>query len=391
MIRPTRRQLSLSRRGAVTALVAILMVGLLALMAFAIDLGYIALARTELQTAGDSAALAAASQLQSGVPAAYQAKSLQKAKEFAAYNRGGSQSVVLANSDVEFGTWDSVTKTFQVGQPALIPTAVRVRGHRDSSNQRGPLPLFFAGILGTNSANVDAETVAALMAVLQADVVPIALINNQSFGPVDPKVVARNPGKDGPSYATHPNPEDPKASFAIGDKVTVGIYGKGPKSPVHITLRVGDVNMNGSTQPADVQKILEGRNPAVPVKVGDEFLVFNEGTGGGGFLSALDDRVERYGTSDPIRTVIVPVVAITPTSRNEKGQLSGKVRVVDFVAVHLDEIEEVPVGGPGFSGNETIRRIVGTVVKTKIVPRGETRGPTDLIPETSVFALQLVR
>ena len=53
------------RPGAVIPLFAILLIPLLGMLAFAIDIGYIALVRTDLQTAADAAALAGAEKLQS--------------------------------------------------------------------------------------------------------------------------------------------------------------------------------------------------------------------------------------------------------------------------------------------------------------------------------------
>jgi uncharacterized membrane protein len=52
------------RRGAVAPLFAILLIPLLGMLAFSIDLGYIALVATDLQTAADAAALAGAEKLQ---------------------------------------------------------------------------------------------------------------------------------------------------------------------------------------------------------------------------------------------------------------------------------------------------------------------------------------
>ena len=54
-----RRPEDKSRRGAVIVLTAFLMIAMLAMVAFALDIGYILVAKTELQQAADSAAMAA--------------------------------------------------------------------------------------------------------------------------------------------------------------------------------------------------------------------------------------------------------------------------------------------------------------------------------------------
>src|SRR5436853_634411 len=51
------------RRGAVAVLVAVLMIPLFAMVAFAIDIGYVAHVKSELQKAADAAALAGAAKL----------------------------------------------------------------------------------------------------------------------------------------------------------------------------------------------------------------------------------------------------------------------------------------------------------------------------------------
>ena len=53
------------RRAATVPLFAILLVPLMGMLAFSIDLGWIALVKTDLQTVADAAALAGAEQLQS--------------------------------------------------------------------------------------------------------------------------------------------------------------------------------------------------------------------------------------------------------------------------------------------------------------------------------------
>jgi len=52
-----------ARRGAIIPLGAVLMIPLMGMLAFAVDTGYIVMARSELQNAADAAALAAAEQL----------------------------------------------------------------------------------------------------------------------------------------------------------------------------------------------------------------------------------------------------------------------------------------------------------------------------------------
>jgi len=160
------------RRGAVAVLVAILLVVFFALMSFAIDVGWMVLARAELQDAADSAALAGASQLASGyvqynMPGQTQQQSVVQssentatsyAQQFAAANSaGGVDSLVLNGGDIEFGFTDShgnYTTPY-----SGYPNTVKVTMRRDSS-ANGPLKLFLASILGMSQTSMTVSAAA---------------------------------------------------------------------------------------------------------------------------------------------------------------------------------------------------------------------------------------
>ena len=59
-----------SRRGNILVLSAFLMILMMAMVAFSVDVGYMALTKTEIQTATDAAALAGAGELVNGTAAA---------------------------------------------------------------------------------------------------------------------------------------------------------------------------------------------------------------------------------------------------------------------------------------------------------------------------------
>ncbi len=100
----TRRRVNHpQRRGAVTVLVAFLLVPFTAMVAFAIDIAWIVQARSDLQAAADAAALAGAEQLMSGfvqyslpgqttqssIINAAESSAKTYAKNFAGYNTAG--------------------------------------------------------------------------------------------------------------------------------------------------------------------------------------------------------------------------------------------------------------------------------------------------------------
>jgi Flp pilus assembly protein TadG len=151
MKHPTSRTRS-NRRGIIAVLAAVLFVVMLGMVAFAVDLGYIAMVKTQLQAAADSAALAAAGS------SSQSAGMVQVAQAFAQYHKVAGRSVVLNTSDVEFGTWDTTTRQFTPVASGL-GTAVRVTVKVDNSHGGGA-GLFFGKIFGVTSATSQASAVA---------------------------------------------------------------------------------------------------------------------------------------------------------------------------------------------------------------------------------------
>ncbi len=95
------------RRGVIAVLAAVLFVILLGMIAFAIDVGYLGLARTQLQAAADASALAAAA------TAPQQRTEMEAAaKSIASSNTVAGRPIQLASNDIEYGTWDTATRDF---------------------------------------------------------------------------------------------------------------------------------------------------------------------------------------------------------------------------------------------------------------------------------------
>ena len=166
-----------ARRGTVAVLSAILMVFLLGMVAFAVDIGYIAVAKTEAQSTADAASLAGVDKLAeqlrkapiiAGIPV-QTADDLrlarEEAKAFARRNPVGAQPIELLDSDIEIGylanPLNRTAPLAQTGWPARPYTAVRVTVRRDAGRTGGPLRLFFAPVIGIRSVDVRAEATAA--------------------------------------------------------------------------------------------------------------------------------------------------------------------------------------------------------------------------------------
>jgi len=136
---------------------AVVLIGFLGLV---IDSGYAYLTASQLQSAADAAALAAAAQLRStGDTSA----PIAKAQEIALLNTAATKPVVLASSDVVCGRYyrpgDSTDK---LGfYPAETPlNAVQVTARRTTDSPDRGVPLFFGHIFGVSTVNVTRSAIA---------------------------------------------------------------------------------------------------------------------------------------------------------------------------------------------------------------------------------------
>ena len=105
----SRRCRRAPRRGIILVLTAVLMTFMLGLIAFAVDVGYIANSRTEIQRATDSAAYAAAGALVNGTSGA-----TTEGQSYLTANKVAGNALNTANATFEYGFWDLNTRTFTV-------------------------------------------------------------------------------------------------------------------------------------------------------------------------------------------------------------------------------------------------------------------------------------
>jgi Flp pilus assembly protein TadG len=166
-----------NRRGAVAPMVAILLIPLLGMVAFAVDIGYMVQVRIELTNVADAAALAGVQQLyapyenwlrastlksQSAISQNAIALAKATAQSIAANNHAGNLSIQLVDADVDVG-YTSALGVYSAGNaiPAgVFPNTVKVTARRDNTNlpnSNGELALFFAPVLGHKSAPLTAS------------------------------------------------------------------------------------------------------------------------------------------------------------------------------------------------------------------------------------------
>jgi hypothetical protein len=147
------------------------MVMMFGLLAFAVDIGYIALVRTELQSSADSAAMAATWDLLNDrtltptvTTDATLARARATAEQYAHLNLVGKVAPGLTTDDVEFGRLDVTAGNNAVmnfTDPSLFnATRVRVRRQGDLNDE---VPTFFGRVLGKNSSPSQAQAMAVFL------------------------------------------------------------------------------------------------------------------------------------------------------------------------------------------------------------------------------------
>ncbi len=160
------------RRGAVAVLACLMLVGLLGMLAFSIDLGYLANSQAELQRTADAAALAACYQLiyqgTPGTPVDL-TTNVQNvpvvASQYAGLNHVCQSAPSLVNSDIVTGFLANPTVsggTINTAANQNLFNAVQVTVRRDGT-ANGQVPTFFGRALGVDGSNASATATAAFI------------------------------------------------------------------------------------------------------------------------------------------------------------------------------------------------------------------------------------
>lgn len=136
-----------SRRAAMLVLIAVCLPLCIIMAAFAVDVAWMQLVRTELRTSTDAAARAAAKELSLSQSTNV---ARTRAKDTAKRNLVAGDPLLLADNDIVFGrsTQTSATSRFNFVAGGNTPNAVRIAGQRTQGSLAGPVDLLFAGVLG---------------------------------------------------------------------------------------------------------------------------------------------------------------------------------------------------------------------------------------------------
>jgi Flp pilus assembly protein TadG len=180
-----RTKNSRSRQGNIAILACFMMIGFLGLVAFAVDLGYLANSQTELQRAADATALASCEKLRyssSGTPgtpvnlSSNVTAATNVASQYAAANKVCASALSLAASDVVIGYMANPGQTgatIQTGGTVNNYNAVQVTVRR-TAGDNGLVPSFFGKIFGVTGEAASATATAAFIGNFNGFGIPAA-------------------------------------------------------------------------------------------------------------------------------------------------------------------------------------------------------------------------
>lgn len=158
------------RSGAMLVLILLLLVGFMVTVAFSIDIAQMNLAKTQLRTATDAAAKAAAQTLSTTQDID---QAIASGQAFAETNTVVGTPLLINAADFSFGRSQLSNNGRFVFSPSSTQiNSVRVLGRRSNGSPSGPVPLFFGNFLGVDffePENVSAATFIERDVVLVVD------------------------------------------------------------------------------------------------------------------------------------------------------------------------------------------------------------------------------
>ena len=213
----------LSGRGLTLIGATVSLTVLLGMSSFALDLGRVNLAKTELHRTADAAARAGAAALSFD-----SATARGQARVWAKANKVDNRALADSSITVTVGVWSDTAHVFRT---ALIageaPNAVRVELTRPAVGPES-IPLMWGSLIGTNGCQVRAEAI--------AEYIPGVNVNQQVEGTANPFLAGMPNG----STASNVNPHNSKDK--AGDELSPDLNKrKQSPQPVPIAVTPGDV------------------------------------------------------------------------------------------------------------------------------------------------------
>jgi len=331
--------------------VALALGALLAFASLAIDVGMVWSARTQLQNAADSSALAGARDLIDPGGAVDAAATIASAQSLAGLNSAlGVASISINSSDIRLGQWDATTRSFDpnvdLSDPSLV-NAVDVLARMDEVSN-GPITALLSQFAGIDSYSIQASATAELGYAgrsLPGEIeLPIA---------IDCCKIAGASCSDDYCSTITSNPPNP-CSLAVpqaGDSGPVSCLEFHSTSEQNACWTSFD-GSSPSVNTADLRDLVASGAPEA-VSVGDQYYVdngdktpvigtINDRFQGTGSFVGNAEGIDRYAPFDGIRdswVLKLPVIECQSATHCSGGETVG---IVGFVCFELREIVVTP-------------------------------------------------
>lgn len=320
------------RRGAIVIVILAMLVVFLGVVAFAIDIAYMQLSRTELRIATDAAARAAGEALtrEQDLGVAFQA-----AKDLAAANLVAGNPLLLDDEDIipgnasqeNDGTWTFTAN----GEPT---NSIRVLGRRTPDALSGSVRLFLGGpIFGVDDFH---PQLASTVVRMDRDI--CIVVDRSSSMKLDLASEASGMGLDDPRIALPPDPVDSRwAALAAAVQEFVAALATTPQTE-HVALvsYASDFTHSGVTNNAsDIDQTLSPDDALVNSgmqSISDR--VFNGGTN---ISAGIDSGVEVLTVTEQARPFARKTLVLMTDGHATEGRdpvLAAEDAALDGVVVH---------------------------------------------------------
>lgn len=331
-----KRSAPRNRKGSVLVLTALLMVAMLAVLAFAVDLGYILVARTELQRTADAAAIAAAWQLIEEEGWDGSPLTVATADKYSASNKVLQAEMLLAESDTDIGRLNNPTdmaEEISHGDPTEY-NAVEVRIRR-TANQNEAVPLFFARAMGFQSAEVAGQATAAFYTNLRGfevpakpgdrniQILPFALDEETWNGLVEGTTLDDNWEWDEDAEEVNPGADL---------EYEVNLFPQGTGSPGN--RGTVDIGSNNNSTADIARQILEGISPSDLAHHGGELKLEDDGE-----MELNGDTGISAGVKDELASIIGEKRIIPIFSEVVGPGNNAQYTIVKWVGVRIMEVK----------------------------------------------------
>lgn len=282
-------------------LVAILISAFLGIAALAVDLGYLYVARNQLQNAVDAGALAGARKLGDNYVnniSPYDTGVQAQAEQFAANNKVTNLTLDSGNLTTEIKCWDSNTLIFS-DCSGVNPNAVKVTATRATGTTSGGISTFFANIWNIQTVDEGASAIAALGGPCTAkSTIPIGIADGWFSGK---------------SY-----PADCGGTFGLNST----------PSQCGAWTTLSSLNVNDGNGSMNIRDLLENPSKIPVVNVG-QTADFNNGT----LNSALKDLQDMVVAASNHLEVFIPVF-----HANCGDTYSGTYTIVGFASAIITAV-----------------------------------------------------